>query len=99
MPGVTPTKIRAQAAQTAARAWRAVSWRSGTQAPWWARFWACRVSSAHDWRTRHVAPAGWLRYQRERGPTPKIKYYFVHLPVTASLKAFFRLAYQRWATE
>ena len=57
-PGVTPISIRDLAAQTAARHWRTVSWRNGTHAPWRARFWACRVTPAHDWRTRRVAQGG-----------------------------------------
>ena len=98
-PGVTPVKVRDVAAQTAARAWRTVSWRNGSQAPWRARFWACRVPPVHDWRTRRLAPEIWRLCQRDLGATPETTYYFVHLPATASLKALVRLAHQRWAIE
>lgn len=98
-PGVLPVKVRDLAAQRSARAWRTVSWRNGAQAPWRARFWACRVTPAHDWRTRRVAPEIWLLCQRDLSATPETKYYFVHLPATASLKALVRLAHQRWAIE
>jgi SRSO17 transposase len=98
-PGVTPINVRKVAAQTPARAWRTVRWRNGTHAPWQARFWACRVTPAHDWRTRRVAPEIWLLCQRDLGDTPETKYYFVHLPATASLKALVRLAHHRWAIE
>ena len=98
-PGVTAISVRALATATPTRAWRTVSWRNGTHAPWRARFWACRVTPAHDWRTRRVAPAIWLLCQRDLGATPETKYYFVHLPATASLKALVRLAHQRWAIE
>ena len=98
-PDVTPAKVRDLATQTAARAWRTVSWRNGAQAPWRARFWACRVTPAHDWRARRVATEIWLLCQRDLGLTPETKYYFVHLPATASLKALVRLAHQRWAIE
>jgi SRSO17 transposase len=98
-PDLTPIKVRDLASQTATRTWRTVRWRNGTHAPWRARFWACRVTPAHDWRTRRVAPAIWLLCQRDLGPTPETKYYFVHLPATASLKALVRLAHQRWAIE
>ena len=82
-----------------ARHWRTVSWRNGTNAPWRARFWARRVTPAHDWRTRRVAPEVWLLCQRDLGTTPETKAYFVHLPATASLKAVVRLAHHRWAIE
>ena len=36
---------------------------------------------------------------RDLGPTPRIKYYLVNLPATASLRALVRLAHQRWAIE
>jgi hypothetical protein len=91
--------VRKVAAQTPARAWRTVSWRNGTHAPWRARFWACRVTPAHDWRTRRVAPEIWLLCQRDLDDTPETKYYFVHLPATASLKVLVRLAHHRWAIE
>jgi SRSO17 transposase len=97
--GVSALAVREMAAQAAPRAWRLVSWRNGTHASWRARFWACRVTPAHDWRDRRVAPEVWLLCQRDLGDTPETKYYFVHLPATASLKALVRLAHQRWAIE
>lgn len=98
-PGATAISVRALAAASPARAWRTVSWRNGTHAPWRARFWACRVTPAHDWRSRRVAPTIWLLAQRDLGATPDTKHYFVHLPATASLKALVRLTHQRWAIE
>jgi len=98
-PDVAPVKLRDLAKTVPARAWRPVSWRNGTHAPWRAGFWACRVTPAHDWRRRVVAPEIWLLCQRDLGATPETKYYFVHLPATASLKAVVRLAHQRWAIE
>lgn len=98
-PGVTAITVREVASQAPPRAWRVVSWRNGTHAPWRARYWARRVTPAHDWRDRRVAPAVWLLCQRDLGATPETKYYLVHLPQTASLKALVRLAHQRWAIE
>ena len=98
-PDVVPVKLRDLIATVPARAWRTVSWRNGANAPWRARFWACRVTPAHDWRRRVVAPEIWLLGQRDLGATPETKYYFVHLPATASLKALVRLTHQRWAIE
>jgi SRSO17 transposase len=98
-PGVTAVTVAELAAQAPARAWRTVSWRNGTNRPWRARFWACRVTPAHDWRERRVAPEVWLLCQRYLGDDPETKYYLVHLPITASLKALVRLSHQRWAIE
>lgn len=97
--GVASRAVRALAAEASPRGWRTVSWRNGTNRPWKARFWACRVTPAHDWRQRRVAPEVWLLCQRDLGPTPETKYYLVHLPITASLKALVHLAHQRWAIE
>jgi SRSO17 transposase len=100
LPDVVPVKVRDLVATIPVRAWRLVSWRNGKKnAPWRARFWACRVTPAHDWRRRVVAPEIWLLCQRDLGTTPETKYYFVHLPATASLKALVRLTHQRWAIE
>jgi len=98
-PGVTAVTVAELAAQAPARAWRIVSWRNGTNRPWKARFWACRVTPAHDWRERRVAPEVWLLCQRDLGETPETKYYLVNLPITASLKSLVRLTHQRWAIE
>ncbi len=59
----------------------------------------CRVTPAHDWRERRVAPEVWLLCQRDLGETPDTKYYLVNLPITASLKSLVRLTHQRWAIE
>jgi SRSO17 transposase len=58
-----------------------------------------RVTPAHDWRERRLAPEVWLLCERDLGATPKTKYYLVDLPSTASLRALVRLAHQRWAIE
>lgn len=97
--GVTAVTVRELAATAPASAWRTISWRNGTNRPWKARFWACRVTPAHDWRQRRVAPEVWLLCQRDRGETPETKYYLVNLPVTASLSALVRVTHQRWAIE
>ena len=98
-PGVKALAARVLAAQAPARAWRVITWRNGTNRPWRARFWACRVTPATDWRDRRVAPEVWLLCQRDLGETPETKYYLVNLPITASLKSVVRLTHQRWAIE
>jgi SRSO17 transposase len=66
---------------------------------WRAHFCAVRVSPAHDWRERQLAPEVWLLCEREVGGGDRHKYYLVHLPATASLKQLVRLTHQRWAIE
>jgi SRSO17 transposase len=97
--GVKALAARALAAQAPARAWRVITWRNGTNRPWRARFWACRVTAATDWRDRRVAPEVWLLCQCDLGESPETKYYLVNLPITASLKSLVRLTHQRWAIE
>jgi SRSO17 transposase len=96
---IQTVEARVWAAKQTPRQWRLVSWRNGTNPPWRARCCAVRVTPAHDWRERRLAPEVWLLCERDRGTTPKTKYYLVDLPSTASLRAVVRLAHQRWAIE
>jgi SRSO17 transposase len=98
-PTVVAIEARAWAAAQPARAWRVVSWRNGAQPAWRARFCATRVTPAHDWRDRRLAPEVWLLCERALGASDRTKYYLVHLPPTASLRALVRLTHQRWAIE
>jgi SRSO17 transposase len=96
---VTPIAVRAVAAHLPTAQWRRVTWRNGTQPKRTARFAAARVTPAHEWRHRRLAPEVWLLVEEEAGAPPRLKYYFVHLPATASLRAVVTLAHQRWAIE
>ncbi len=94
-----PAAVATIAAHLPARTWRRVTWRNGTNRPWAAHFAALRVTPAHDWRARRLAPEVWLLFERDLGTTPRIKAYLVALPPTASLRALVRLAHHRWAIE
>jgi SRSO17 transposase len=98
-PGVQSVAVNVLAAEQPARAWRLITWRNGTNRPWRARFFACRVTPAHDWREGHVAPEVWLLCERDLGSTPRTKYYLVDLPAPTALKVIVQLAHQRWAIE
>jgi SRSO17 transposase len=98
-PGVQSLTVSALAAEQLAKTWRIITWRNGTNPPWRARFFACRVTPAHDWRERRVAPEVWLLCERDLGSTPRTKYYLVDLPATTSVQAIVQLAHQRWAIE
>ncbi len=90
--------VRAIAEQLPRRAWRVVSWRNGSNRPWKAQFAAVRGTPAHRWPHRRAAEV-WILFERDLGATPRVKTYFVTLPVTASLRALVRLAHHRWAIE
>ena len=94
-----PIAVRGLALALPPRAWRRVTWRNGSNRPWAARFAAVRVTPAHDWRERRLAPEIWLLCEQDLGATPRTKYFFINLPTTASLKQLVRLAHQRWAIE
>jgi SRSO17 transposase len=94
-----PEAVRTIAAALPAKAWRRVTWRNGANRPWAAHFATLRVTPAHDWRQRRLAPEVWLLFERDLGATPRIKAYLVDLPATASLPALVRLAHHRWAIE
>jgi SRSO17 transposase len=96
---VAPMAVREFAAQLPRMRWHRVRWRNGTQPTRTARFAAARVTPAHDWRHARLAPEVWLLCEEETGTKPRLKYYFVNLPATASLRALVRLAHQRWAIE
>jgi SRSO17 transposase len=98
-PDTHTVKARAWAATQTARQWRLVSWRNGTQPAWRARFCAVRVTPAHDWRERRLAPEVWLLCERELAAGDRARYYLINLPATASLRDLVRLAHQRWAIE
>lgn len=94
-----PEAVRTIAAALPARAWRRITWRNGANRPWAAHFAALRATPAHEWRARRLAPEVWVLFERDLGPTPRIKAYLVALPSTASLQALVELAHQRWAIE
>ena len=70
--GTQAIEARAWAATHAPRQWRRVSWRNGTNPPWRAGFCAIRVTPAHDWRERRLAPEVWLLCERG-GSEPRTK--------------------------
>ena len=63
----TTIEARAGRPPRSPRQWRLVSWRNGTNPPWRARFCAVRVTPAHDWRERRLAPEVWLLCERDLG--------------------------------
>lgn len=96
--GVQPVTVAALA--TAHPGWRRLRWRNRREGrEWTVQCVALRVTPAHDWRARRLAPEVWLLAERDTGDTPQTKYSFVHLPASASRRQLVRLAHQRWAIE
>jgi SRSO17 transposase len=91
--------VRTLIAQRPSAAWRRITWRNGTRPRRAARFTAMRVTPAHDWRNARLPVEVWLLAEEEAGRKRRLKYYFVNLPASASLRALVRLAHQRWAIE
>jgi SRSO17 transposase len=91
--------VRTLIAQRPPTAWRRITWRNGRRPHRAARFTAVRVTPAHDWRDARLAPEVWLLGEEEAGRTRRIKYSFVNLPASASLRSLVRLTHQRWAIE
>jgi SRSO17 transposase len=94
-----PVSVRTLARTLPPRAWRRVTWRNGANRPRHARFAAVRVTPAVGWRRGQLAPEVWLLCEQEAGAQRRVKYYFVHLPPSRSLRALVTLAHQRWAIE
>ena len=98
--GVAPRAVSAIVAAWPARTWQAITWRNAPGARRWrASFAAARITPAHAWRQRTLAPEVWLLAERDGGTTPRTKYYLIDLPAHTSLRALVRLAHQRWAIE
>jgi SRSO17 transposase len=91
--------VRDLVAQLPRTAWRRVTWRNAHQPTRAARFTAVRVTPAHDWRNGRLAPEVWLLCEEEAGRKRRLKYYFVNLPPSTSLRTLVRLTHQRWAIE
>jgi SRSO17 transposase len=98
-PTTTAVSVRELAVGVPAARWRRVGWRNGTHRSRAARFLARRVTPATEWRNRRLAPEVWLLCEQDLGATPRIKYFFINLPATATLRQLVHLAHQRWAIE
>jgi SRSO17 transposase len=85
---------------TAKPRWRRIRWRNRRGARAWAvECAAIRVTPALDHRHPRLLPEVWLLAEREPEIPTQLRFYYVHLPPTASLRQIVRLAHQRWAIE
>ena len=99
-PGGGRAGVHGGPGRQGAAAVAAISWRNRRGGRrWTVQCVALRVTPAHDWRDRRLAPEVWLLAERDTGATPRTKYFFVNLPATTSWPQLVRLAHQRWAIE
>ena len=99
LPGGVKATAVATVAATQTR-WRTIHWRNrGAAREWGVRCTALRVTPAHEWRHRRLAPAVWLLCEHDLGDIPRTKYYFIHAPATTTWRQLVRFAHHRWAIE
>jgi hypothetical protein len=86
-PGQDPVSAKALALSLPKRAWRAVSWREGSQGALSSRFAACRVRPAHRDSARAEPRAEeWLLIEWPHGEAEPTKYWLSNLPPATTLK-------------
>lgn len=99
-PGATPLSVKVLAETLAARRWRTVDWREGTNAVLSSRFAALRVRAAHRDEGRSTArQEQWLLIEWPRGEAKPTKYWLSMLPADTPLVDLVRVAKMRWRIE
>ena len=95
-----PVSVKALAMNQPARAWRAVTWRQGTQAALSSRVTALRVCPAHRDEKRSKAwSEEWLLVEWPAGEVAPTKYWLSNLPCRTALKRLVHTAKARWRIE
>ena len=84
---------------TVAPPWRRVHWRTTGTRRYTTTCTAIRITPAVDYRHPRLLPEIWLLAEREVGLSRKTRFFYVNLPVSASLAALVRFAHQRWPIE
>lgn len=84
---------------TAAPPWRRVHWRTTGARRHTVTCTAMRITPALDHRHPRLLPEIWLLAERDVGVSRKTRFFYVHLPATASLADVVRFAHQRWPIE
>jgi SRSO17 transposase len=98
-PGVVARPI-AELIAADGRPWERVHWRNRAAGRQWvAHCIAIRVTPAIDSRHPRLPPEIWLLAERDGRPRARTKFFYVNLPVTASLAHIARFAHQRWPIE
>lgn len=99
-PKHPPASVREVALSLPSRAWRAVTWRQGTNQKLHSRFAALRVRAAHrDYNRHSEREEEWLLIEWPKGQAEPLKYWMSSLPPHMSLKALVHTAKARWLIE
>ncbi|MCW2241344.1 SRSO17 transposase [Azospirillum canadense] len=95
-----PVSALELAKSLSAQAWRAITWREGTNAPLASRFAAVRVRPAHrdDWRSEPHAEE-WLLIEWPKGEKEPTKYWLSTLPKRTTRTELVAAAKGRWRIE
>jgi len=86
--------------ETAQPPWQRVRWRNRRGGrPWVVECAAIRVTPAIDHRHPRLQPEVWLLAEREAGRKGGLRFFYVNMPVTATLPSLVKFAHQRWTIE
>lgn len=95
-----PISVKQLAINLPTSAYKEVTWRQGTDRKLRSRFAAVRVRPAHrDYEKSEPHAEEWLLIEWPQGEPEPTKYWIATLPPTTKLKAFVKLAKQRWIIE
>jgi SRSO17 transposase len=95
-----PVSVEELAKTLAARQWKNVTWREGTNRALTSRFAAVRVRCAHhDYWSSELRPQEWLLIEWPLDQAEPIKYFLSTLPANTPLQELVRVAKLRWRIE
>lgn len=99
-PGHTPVSVKKLALGLNPSAWRAVSWREGTNAKLSSRFARVRVAVAYqDYLRTALRDEEWLLIEWPRGQAEPAKYFLSNLPAHTSFRSVVNAVKMRWRIE
>jgi SRSO17 transposase len=95
-----PVSVKDLAHSLPKKAWRAITWREGTNVKLKSRFARLRVRPAHlDYERSEPWPEEWLLIEWPAGEKEPAKYWLSTLPATIGFAAMVRMAKLRWRIE
>src|SRR5258708_870481 len=95
-----PVSVKQLAMSLPATSFHEITWREGTDRKLRSRFAAVRVRAAHrDDEKAEPHAEEWLLIEWPRGEKEPTKYWMSTLPLNTKLKAFIKMAKQRWIIE
>jgi SRSO17 transposase len=99
-PQHQPVSVKALATALAARQWKNLTWREGTNEALRSRFAAVRVRCAHrDYWSSELRAEQWLLIEWPKGEAEPTKYFLSTLPAATPIQELVRVAKLRWRIE